>query len=354
MNSYASLKQQNKRSLSAAVALALCVILSTVMLFSRLAYFVTPDTTHYIPLTTNRGGTRITVTQPDAPRTSQSLRPTVRSATDRGGARLTVTQLDSSRTSESLAPVVLSNTDLGGTWLTATQPDAPRTSKDLGPTVLAAGHFLGAAWFRTYDENTVWSGETDIEIFRMSYENAAGEITVQSAGADKVLAPGTENTYAFALENTGSENLKFDMSMEAFFSDGTHVIPVEVKVWGHDGTYFAGTADSYADVMALNQVSDSGALKPGYIMPYTLQWQWPFEVDDEYDTMLGNLAVDEDMSLTIVIRTTASYTPNADDGEPPKTGDTAELLLYSLLLIGSVSALFLLILYRPRREEENA
>lgn len=296
MRNYASLRHHNKRSLSAAVALALCVMLSTVMLFSRLAFFVTPDTTHYIPLTTDRGGTHVTVTQPEPLRTSKVIRP----------------------------------------------------------TVLSASPFLGATWFQTYDENTVWSGETDIEIFRLSYENADGEITVQSAGADKVLAPGTENTYSFALENTGSENLKFEMSMEAFFSDGTHVIPVEVKVWDHEGTYFAGSAESYADVMALNQVSDSGSLKPGYVMPYTLQWQWPFEVDDEYDTMLGNLAVEEDISLTIVIRTTASYTPTADDGEPPKTGDTADLLLYSVLLIASIIALFLLLLYRPRREEEHA
>jgi hypothetical protein len=41
-------------------------------------------------------------------------------------------------------------------------------------------------------------------------------------------------------------------------------------------------------------------------MPYILQWRWPFDIDDEYDTMLGNLAVEEDISLTIVIRTTAS------------------------------------------------
>lgn len=297
MRNYASLRKQNKRSLSTSMVLALCVVLTTVMLFSRLASFVTPDTTRYIPLTTTRGGTYITVTRQDAPRAVTPIRP----------------------------------------------------------TMLATSARLAADWFRTYDDNTVWSGETDIEIFRVSYENEAGEITVHSTGGDKLLAPGTENTYSFALENTSRENLEFGMTMEAFFSDGTHVIPVEVKVWDHEGTYFAGSETEYVDVLQLNQVSDSGSLPPGYVMPYTLQWQWPFEVDDEYDTMLGNLAVEEDISLTIVIRTTASYTPTADDGEPaPDTGDASGLVLYSVLFLISLGMLLLLLLPRPRQEEDHA
>ena len=44
MNSYQSLRQQNKRSAFAVIALALCVIFSATVLFSRLASFAPADT----------------------------------------------------------------------------------------------------------------------------------------------------------------------------------------------------------------------------------------------------------------------------------------------------------------------
>ena len=53
------------------------------------------------------------------------------------------------------------------------------------------------------------------------------------------------------------------------------------------------------------RVALRSVLKKGYVMPYTLSWQWPFEGDDAYDTMLGNL--EEDLTLTIVIETYAEY-----------------------------------------------
>lgn len=292
MNEYSSLKQKNNAPFMAVVSLALCVALSATMLFSRLLAFSPADTRHYIPLTESGGITTVTVS------------------------------------GESLA-----------------KPYSPRP-------LLSASPFLSADWFRTYDENTVWSGETDIEIFRVSYENGSGQVTVNSENGEKLLAPGTENRYCFALENTGANPVKFTMSMEAYFSDGTHVIPVEARVSSHEGAYLCGSAEGFAPVMELNGVYDSGSLRPGYIMPYTLQWRWPFEGDDEYDTMLGNLAVEEDISLTIVIRTTASYTPDGGSGIP-KTGDTSNIGLMLTIMVGSGTALLLLLIPRRKREGKD-
>lgn len=299
MNTYSSLRKRNNGSLLAAVSLALCVLLSGSMLFSRLLAFSAADTRHYIPLTESGGITAVSVGQRDA--------------------------------------------------LSFRQVPAYALGQ---PTLLAASPFLSTSWFRTYDENTVWQGETDIEIFRVSYENGGGQTTVSSGSGENVLAPGTANTYSFALENTGSHNVKYEMSMEAFFTDGTHVIPVQARVCDHQGNYFAGTADSYVDVMELNTVSDAGRLRPGYIMPYTLQWQWPFETDDAYDTMLGDLAVEEDITLTIVIRTLASYVPEADGGIP-KTGDTTPIGLLATIMVCSAGGLLFLLLPRRRKGEEH-
>ena len=293
VNEYSSLRKQNNAPFTAVVSLALCVVLSATMLFSRLLAFSPADTRHYIPLTESAGLTTVTVS----------------------GERLA----------------------------------SPRAARPL----LSASPFLTADWFRTYDENTVWSGETDIEIFRLSYENGSGQVTVNSENGDKLLAPGTENTYSFALENTGTNSVKYQMSMEAYFTDGTHVIPVEARVSSYEGTWLCGSEGSWEPVLELNAVADSGSLKPGYIMPYTLQWRWPFEIDDEYDTMLGNLAVDEDITLTIVIRTTASYTPDGGSGIP-KTGDTSHIGLMLTIMLTSAAGLLLLLLPRRKKEKNDA
>ena len=295
MNSYASLRKQNKGVLTTVISLLLCVVLSATMLFSRLTAFAAEDTRHYIPLTQSGG-------------------------------------------------------------LTVVRTGHMEEGVFYGDSLYVPGRppLLTANWFRVTDENGVWQGQTNIEIFRISYENGAGKVTVNSGNGEKVIAPGTANDYTFALENTCNENVKYEMTMEVYFSDGEHTIPVEARVFDHKGNYLAGSADAYADVLALNTVADAGTLKPGYVMPYTLQWQWPFEGDDGYDTLLGNLAMDEDITLTIVINTTASYTPTADGGIP-KTGDTSHIYLYSGMMVASGAALLLLFLLpRRKREEENA
>jgi LPXTG-motif cell wall-anchored protein len=209
--------------------------------------------------------------------------------------------------------------------------------------------------FRTYDENTVWASHTDVEIFRISYKNGSGQVTVNSSNGDKLLAPGTTNRYQFALENTGNVALDYTLSMEAYFSHQDHPIPIYARVVDYKGNYLLGTAENTVDVLGLNDVQKSGSLTAGYIAPYTLEWEWPFELDDQYDTMLGNMAVDEDITLTIVIKTTASYSEKPDtEAGLPQTGDDTNILLLTGLMVASGAALLFLVIFRPKQEEENA
>ena len=77
--------------------------------------------------------------------------------------------------------------------------------------------------------------------------------------------------------------------------------------------------------------------------------------------MLGNLAADKELSLTVTIHVTAEMdeNPDATGGTPlkpggisPKTGDSTNIWFYiSLAAVSFV--LFLLLLCRNRREEKD-
>ena len=306
MNEYSHLRRQKRSMLFPVVALALCVVLSASVLFSRLIGYSESQRQLFVPLTESNGVTKVDSFQ-------------------RVSAQAPSVQLLSQRSEAVIVPL---------------------DNEDTNPTVKPVN-----PGFQVEDENTVWEGKTDVEIFRLSYENGEGQITVNSGRGDKVIAPGTENEYRFTLQNTGDVNLDYTLEMEAYFSDGEKMIPVEARVVDYTGKYLVGSADSYADVLELNEVSEKGSISAGYIAPYTLQWQWPFEGDDAYDTWLGNMAMEEDITLTIVIRTTAEY--GGEGGQPPQTGDNGTVMVAAVVMVGSFAGLLVVLLLPKRKREEN-
>lgn len=295
MKDYASLRKKNNGALAAIIVLTLCVVLTATLLFGRLLSFSPANRTQRIPLTESNGITHVT----PAPRTAAPL------------------------------------------------PAMPRL-------LAAPPMVLASPGFEASDENTVWSGETDVEIFRISYDNETGETTVRSLDGDKVLAPGVGSSYSFELENTGNVSLDYTLEMDAWFSDTEYPIPVFVRVTNGAGEDLLGTEAEMVDVLRLKEVSEAGTIAAGFVRGYTLHWEWPFELDDEYDTMLGNLAVEQDISLTIQIRTTAtcSADPDAPGGDHPATGDTAQVGMYAVLMVLSLAGI-LFILLTTRKEEVN-
>lgn len=301
MNTYTSLRKQNNGYGMTVISLAMCVVLSATVLFSRLVGFAPADPQHYIPLTKSAGTTVV----------REGFRNTDGTVTFRGY-------------------------NPGNHRLLTAKPG-----------------------FRVYDDNTVWSSQTEVEIFKITYENGAGQVTVRSADGKKVIAPGTENTYKFTLENTGKVPLEYEMSMEAWFGekgdpDATE-IPVLAHVKDYKGNYLAGTGDAKDPVLKLNDVSQKGHLSAGYVAPCTLEWEWLFEGDDVLDTMLGNLAVDEDITLTIQINVTSwqTKTPSQDSGIP-KTGDSSHIrLAFTVMMVSGTCLLILPLLPRRKRRENH-
>ena len=224
--------------------------------------------------------------------------------------------------------------------------------------------------FGVHDEDQVWKTHTDVEIFHLSYDNEKGETTVQTAKGDNVFAPGTESDYGFTITNTGKYNLTYYLTVESYYEgttiDGEQLyIPIDAKMYDYNGQFLVGSASEWPDVLELNNVNIKRVIAKGGAHDYTIQWRWPFERgplveeglvpiygEDEYDTKLGNLAVDHDLILHIIIRTWAEI----DEESPvPDTGDNANTVLWAILAAVALAAILvlLLVLKREKKKEQN-
>ena len=156
------------------------------------------------------------------------------------------------------------------------------------------------------DDAQVWSTDTKVDIFRVSYDES-GQVTVKSETSDKVIAPGTENSYSFSLKNPRSKYVDYSMWVEAKVEPEDLDLPVNVRMSGREGAWLLGNDTEWKKPLDLNGVREDGRLGRGQTSSYTLTWQWPFEQGtDELDTLLGDRAVGEDLDLTIVIHTLAT------------------------------------------------
>ncbi len=208
------------------------------------------------------------------------------------------------------------------------------------------------------DQNVVWETETQVEIFHAAYENESGEITVRSAGNDKVIAPGTSNVYNFYINNSGNAALDYTVSSEAEITvkSGQKLrVPLVARLSDWRGNYMVGSADSWVPVEALDGASTKGSLTADYHAKYSLEWQWPFEGDDALDTMLGNLAASGDeirVTIKLMVYATDALDPDIIEGIP-NTGDNAKLALWIALFVCSAFMFpLLLVLGRRKKDEE--
>lgn len=213
--------------------------------------------------------------------------------------------------------------------------------------------------FEVSDDKAVWGTNTSVEIFKVSYENGEQVITVKSDDGNKVIAPGTENTYTFKLKNTGDVAMDYTVEIDAYFAPADITIPITARICRYDGKWVTGNKDVYSDVSTLNKATDSSTLGRGKFTYYTLDWVWPFESgNDELDTLLGSMANEQDITFTIVIKTTAteSDNPNADGGiTPPQTGDNSNLTMWIALMFGSlILMLFLILTNEKEKRRYNA
>ena len=146
----------------------------------------------------------------------------------------------------------------------------------------------------TRDKYTVDLGMAEpvgeIELFRIEYANAEGEITVQGLNADNVVAPGTTVSYDIRLRNNDEIVIDFLMTPDVDFLTGDEV-PVEFRIKDDYGNYILGDDETWVGADDMNSLYHKGSIHPGEVFTYHVSWRWVFEVSEEqngYDTYLGN------------------------------------------------------------------
>ena len=196
----------------------------------------------------------------------------------------------------------------------------------------------------------------EIQVFYAEYDNN-GEFTVKSDFGDKIVAPGTENSYDLYVRNVGKAPISYILEAESHITvdiNGTQTeIPIEASFYTPRSSYLLGGEDSLENLGKLDGVTDNGGLSPQNQAKYTLCWRWPFDGDDEFDTMLGNLAAEgEALTIKVAFSVTASYDPNAAGGSPI-TGDSSNIGLWVAFFVISAFTLIILLFLRKKENDED-
>lgn len=196
----------------------------------------------------------------------------------------------------------------------------------------------------------------EIQIFHAEYDNN-GELTVKSDFGDKVVAPGTENSYDIYVRNVGKDPISYILEAQSRITvevNGEQTeIPIEASFYTPRDSYLLGGDDSLENLGKLDGVTDNGGLSPRNQSKYTLTWGWPFDGDDEFDTLLGNLAAEgEELTVSVAFNVTASYDPNAAGGMPI-TGDTSSVGLWVAVFVISTFTLIILLFLSKREDDEE-
>jgi len=199
----------------------------------------------------------------------------------------------------------------------------PFTAYAADTTILLSGSDMEqlrpgeTTWYQSIVDqyDTVWTADTQVDIFKISYENDNQEVTVAGKNNSKVIAPGTENSYSFAIKNTGPGLFEYKVITEAWVTSESGNItefPVLARMQGLD--WFVGGENEWRPVLELNGAQESGFVQGSEHVLYTLQWQWPFEQDlngdgniDDGDALDTWLATQGDVTLTIKINVIYGY-----------------------------------------------
>lgn len=212
----------------------------------------------------------------------------------------------------------------------------------------------------TGDDDVIWDLDTDVTIFRTTEVDEDGNVVVESIDGDNIIAPGMEGDYRFEVRNTGKFAVETKTIVSAKLTVNGEIFedaPIEVRFANYKGENI--TEGGWIKVNELSEhIDDLTVGKKSYIY-FDLDWRWAYEGnDDELDTLLGNLSVDNEVefSINIVIAATRSGNRNAEGGLPLVTSGPTGFDIRPIIIVTVVVLLVtitLLIIEKKRNKERN-
>ena len=194
--------------------------------------------------------------------------------------------------------------------------------------------------------------EDDVELpmFSIQYTNANGEVIIQSSNDDKILAPGAKSTYTILLRNADEYALDYELAPKVVFST-RYQIPLKVKMRVANGEYILGSAEEWATLQDLRELSNTGTLAKAEAVEYTFEWLWPYESgNDDFDTELGNQERNVGVEVAFVFHSVANTTLDANGGWEghPDMGKNIALAVSSAIFLASVVAITIVIIKKRK------
>ena len=209
---------------------------------------------------------------------------------------------------------------------------------------------LGNGEFHVFDMQGSWSTHSKLNIFEHNDPRVKSDGT---GSADHVIAPGTSNKYVFSLKNDKPQGVIYRLEVTGD-NDSEYKIPVKVRLRDLSGK---NTDTDFTDIEELN-LTQGGAISANSERSYQIDWEWAYDGDDEYDTMLGNTAVNEEIPCHININVVAEYGDlPVEDSEGPNpsepdvtTGDYTNAAPFIITICLSATLAAFVIVFRKRRK----
>ena len=153
-----------------------------------------------------------------------------------------------------------------------------------------------AKWDILFGDGTTMSEKFDFNLFNTTYDDATSP-SVKSSNDDKVIAPGTQGSFAVKITNQSEVKAKYIIE---FSVTNTENIPLKFSV--DNGT-------SWTDDLTDLNIADTAAVELGMTdsdksATYTVYWKWDYEDTtdnnrDKNDTILGTAGAEIQITATV-------------------------------------------------------
>ena len=204
------------------------------------------------------------------------------------------------------------------------------------------------------DEQNKWEAGKQVNIFSAEYKNGAGETTVLSQDGTKLIAPGTQTTYKFTMQNNGNMAVVYETDLDFIFKIGgervtDYEFPLIVRLVNDKGEYIIGNETEWVQVTKAALARHPGVLGANSYETFELQLKWEFDGgNDALDTLYGDMSVEQGISLTMQINTYAeeALDPTLQGGTKVEVegteeyGGTIRWLWLVMLLINAAIIVF--------------